>query len=52
MASKSTKNTKDRQAGKPKVDREKRRVRLMTYIFLGISVILILSMILSAVAKY
>jgi predicted nucleic acid-binding Zn ribbon protein len=52
MASKNTKNTKNKTNEKPKLDREKRRVRTMSYIFLGISVILILSMILSAVATY
>jgi predicted nucleic acid-binding Zn ribbon protein len=52
MASKNSKNTKNKATVKPKMDREKRRVRNMSYIFLGISVILILSMILSAVAQY
>jgi predicted nucleic acid-binding Zn ribbon protein len=52
MASKNTRNTKNKTNEKPKLDREKRRVRTMSYIFLGISVILILSMILSAVATY
>ena len=52
MAGKNSKNTKNKVTVKPKIDREKRRVRNMSYIFLGISVILILSMILSAVAQY
>lgn len=52
MASKNSKNKKNNISVKPKMDREKRRVRTMSYIFLGISVILILSMILSAVAQY
>jgi len=51
MASKNSKNPKNKVIVKPKMDREKRRVRTMSYIFLGISVVLILSMILSAVAK-
>ena len=49
---KNTKNTKNKVTAKPKVDREQRRVRNMSYIFLAISVVLILSMILSAVAQY
>lgn len=52
MASKNSKNTKNKATVKPKLDKEKRRVRTMSYIFLGISVILILSMILSAFAQY
>jgi hypothetical protein len=51
MASKSSKSSKNKESVKPKVDREKRRVRTMSYIFLGISVILILSMLLSAVTR-
>lgn len=46
------KSTRNKATVKPKIDREKRRVRTMSYIFLGISVVLILSMILSAVAQY
>jgi predicted nucleic acid-binding Zn ribbon protein len=52
MASKSSKSNKKKQIVKPKIDREKRRQRTMSYIFLGISVILIISMLLAAVAKF
>jgi predicted nucleic acid-binding Zn ribbon protein len=52
MAGKSSKNTRKQVSPKPKMDREKRRVRTMSYIILTVSVILILSMILSAVAQY
>lgn len=52
MAGKSSKISRNKVSAKPKMDREKRRVRTMSYIVLGISVILILSMILSAVAQY
>jgi len=52
MTSKNSKNIKTKASVKPKMDREKRRIQTMSYIFIGISVILILSMILSAVAKY
>jgi len=52
MAGKNNKKTKNKATEKPKIDREKRRVRTMSYIVLGVSVILILSMILSAVAQY
>jgi predicted nucleic acid-binding Zn ribbon protein len=52
MASKNSKNNKNKTTVKPKMDREKRRVKTMSYIFLGISIVLILSMILSAVAQY
>jgi predicted nucleic acid-binding Zn ribbon protein len=52
MASKNSKKNKTKVTEKPKIDREKRRVRTMSYIFLGISIVLILSMILSAVAQY
>jgi predicted nucleic acid-binding Zn ribbon protein len=48
MAGKSSKKTKNKATEKPKIDREQRRVRTMSYIFLGISVVLILSMILSS----
>lgn len=51
MASKNSGSTKNKAIQKPKVDREKRRQRTMSYIFLGLSVILILSMVLSAVAR-
>ena len=51
MASKSSRNNKKKEIVKPKIDREKRRQRAVSYIFLGLSVILILSMVLSAVAR-
>lgn len=47
----SSKRTKEKNAPKPKMSRENRRVRMMSYVFLGISLILILSMVLSMVAK-
>jgi hypothetical protein len=52
MASKSSKSNKYKKPVKPPVDRDKRRARTMSYIFLGISIVLILSMVLSAVANY
>ncbi|MFH2039841.1 MAG: hypothetical protein ABIJ65_10440 [Chloroflexota bacterium] len=52
MAGKNSKKTVNKATTKPKIDREQRRVRTMSYIFLGISIVLILSMILSAVAQY
>jgi predicted nucleic acid-binding Zn ribbon protein len=52
MAGKSSNSNKGKKPVKTAVDRDKRRARTMSYIFLGISVILILSMILSAVAKF
>jgi len=52
MASKSSKSNKKKETVKPKIDREKRRQRAMSYIFLGISIVLIISMLLSAVAKW
>ncbi|MDI6769047.1 MAG: hypothetical protein QMD04_05165 [Anaerolineales bacterium] len=45
------KSTKEKSTPKPKMSRENRRVRMMSYVFLGISLILILSMVLSMVAK-
>jgi len=51
MASKNMNKNKKNVAGKPKVDREKSRQRTMSYIFLGLSVILIISMLLSAVSR-
>jgi predicted nucleic acid-binding Zn ribbon protein len=51
MASKSSKSNKGKESVKPKIDREKRRVRTMSYVFFGISIILILSMVLSAVSR-
>ena len=50
MAGKKSKN-KTKKAPKPGMDREKRRLRNMQYVFLGISVILILSMLLAATAR-
>ena len=50
MAGKSSKN-KNKKRPVSGMDREKRRVRNMQVIFLGISAILILSMLLSAVAR-
>jgi predicted nucleic acid-binding Zn ribbon protein len=51
MASKSSRSNKKKEVVKPKIDREKKRQRAVSYIFLGLSVILILSMVLSAVAR-
>jgi hypothetical protein len=51
MAGKSPNKNKKNGTVKPKVDREKLRQRTMSYIFLGLSVVLILSMLLSAVSR-
>lgn len=48
MASKGSKN---KETGKPRIDRTKKRQRAASLIFLGLSIILILSMVLSAVAQ-
>lgn len=52
MASKSSRSNKKKEVVKPKIDREKRRQRTMSYIFLGISIILILSMVLSSLVTW
>lgn len=52
MASKSSRNSKKKEVVKPKIDREKKRQRTMSYIFLGISIILILSMVLSSLVTW
>jgi len=51
MSSKSAKKKSKKNQKKPGMDREKRRLRNMQYVFLGISVVLILSMLLSATAR-
>jgi predicted nucleic acid-binding Zn ribbon protein len=51
MTEKNIKNNSTRDSSRPRMDREKRRTRTMSYIFLGISVILILSMVLSAISR-
>jgi len=52
MASRNSNKGRDNQANRPKIDREKRRLRVMTTIFFAISIILILSMVLAAVGKF
>lgn len=52
MASRNSKKGRNNQPNRPRVDREKQRVRVMTTIFFAISIILILSMVLAAVGKY
>ena len=51
MSSKKAKKKNKNTPRKPGVDREKRRLRNMQYVFLGISVVLILSMLLAATAR-
>ena len=51
MSSKGSKKKNKKIMKKPGLDRDKRRLRNMQYVFLGISVVLILSMVLSAFAR-